>query len=283
MNLNFTRAISEQETAIQFKKTTKQLSTRQMMFGCKKIIFKTLGTKNYLIVLQFLFRLFYRLGLLKRTDEYKFHHYIKKMIKPGDVVVDIGANLGYFSIIFSKLIRPNGKLISIEPVPVFYNLLAKSLKGKRNCTVYNYALGLENKNITMSIPNEGGFFRTGLAQVAENASAQNYNFESTMIKGSQLLSNLTKIDYIKCDIEGYEKYVLPELFELLLKFKPIVQVETISTIANPVFKFMEDLNYARFNLINGQLIKNYALGEDMGDYLFVPVEKEIDFIKGLDA
>ena len=139
MNLNFTRAISEQETAIQFKKTTKQLSTRQMMFGCKKIIFKTLGTKNYLIVLQFLFRLFYRLGLLKRTDEYKFHHYIKKMIKPGDVVVDIGANLGYFSIIFSKLIRPNGKLISIEPVPVFYRESSTSPRNERRTDFYHAA------------------------------------------------------------------------------------------------------------------------------------------------
>lgn len=235
----------------------------------KRSLFKYVGTKNYLTILKKMFLISYKSGFLKGSEEYKIHYYVKHLINKGDTVVDIGANLGYFSSIFSELVGEQGKLVSIEPVPIFYEQLKKSLKKSSNCTVYNYALGEENKKITMSIPNDNSFFRSGLASVKENASKNDFNFESTMVRGSELLCNLDKINYIKCDIEGYEKFVLPELVDLLIKHKPIVQVEIWGNHKETLLNFFANLGYERFNLLDGQLQKDIALDIDAGDYIFI--------------
>jgi len=50
------------------------------------------------------------------------------LIAPGDVCLDIGANIGYYSVLFSNLVGPKGKVIAIEPDPDNFQLLIK------NCT-----------------------------------------------------------------------------------------------------------------------------------------------------
>ena len=53
----------------------------------------------------------YKCGLLKQNEKYKWYYFVKRLLSPTDTIVDIGANLGYFSIIFSKIINDNGILL----------------------------------------------------------------------------------------------------------------------------------------------------------------------------
>ena len=73
-----------------------------MKNSIQKIIFRYLSIENYLRLLQRLFFVMYRWGLLKNKKEYEYHYYIKNLINEGDVVIDIGANLGYYSILMSS-------------------------------------------------------------------------------------------------------------------------------------------------------------------------------------
>lgn len=241
----------------------------------KGILFKILGLKAYLKVLHFSFVRLFRFNLLKGNEEYKFNYFVKNLIHSGDIVVDIGANLGYFSSIFIKLTGKSGKVICIEPVKPFYETLVWGLGKYANCTIYNYALGTEKKMVELVLPKFNGVFRTGLPHIPDNDSEKqdSYVFETQMTRGSELLIDLPKIDYIKCDIEGYEQYVLPEIKIVFEKFRPILQVETWGIHKPVVMSLMKEMNYIAFTLDKNKLIADEKGELNEGDILFVPAEK----------
>lgn len=246
-----------------------------MMQKVKKLIYKSLGQSAYLKTLHVFFTLFYKTGLLRKDRNYIYHYFIPSLISEGDYIVDIGANLGYYSKIFSNLVGPEGKVVSVEPVLPFFQTLQWAMKGRKNSTLYNHALGNEKKMIQMSLPKIDDFFRTGLAHVsADNDNAENsFLFDVEMVQGSILLSTMPKIDYIKCDIEGYEEFVIPELKSVLEQHKPILQVETWGEHKSVVFAFLSSIGYAQYGIVKNKLVKNTE-NEFEGDYIFIHQSKE---------
>lgn len=241
-----------------------------MVNAIKKLIFKTVGEKQYLHTLHRLFFVAYRTGYLKSDPVYKYHYFVKNLIHPDDTIVDMGGNLGYFTKIFAGLV-PKGNVIAIEPVVPFFKTLQWATKDYKNVTLHNYALGTEEKNIRMSVPKDDGYLRTGLANVAdgEKSENENYLFDVQMKRASIILSSLPKINYIKCDIEGYEEFVLPEIQDLLERHKPILQIETWGTHKKVVDDLMFKLGYDKYNLQGKELRKLPPDGSEYGDYIFI--------------
>ena len=249
----------------------------------KRLLFKFLGQKNYLKTMHVFFFFFYKLGVLKGNHLFKYHYFVPKLVKEGDCVVDIGANLGYFSKIFSSVVGKTGKVVCIEPVKPFYETLVWGLKNKKNCTIHNYALGLEKKSIEMVLPKMNGDFRTGLAHISKKEidKSNYYSFDVEMVKGSELLLQLEKIDYIKCDIEGYEEFVIPEIKEVLIKFKPIVQIELDGEHKQSIIDLFLEVGYVLYGVYDGKLIKDFSNITEEGDLLFIHSTKEKEVLQGI--
>lgn len=114
------------------------------------LLFKTLGFEKYLYVLSKIYFAAYQTRILKFSDTYKYHYYLKKIIRKGDVIIDIGANLGYFSVLFAKWTGKNGSVHAVEPVEPVRNILEKNIRKYSNVIVYPFALGDEDKEIQMA-------------------------------------------------------------------------------------------------------------------------------------
>jgi FkbM family methyltransferase len=248
----------------------------------KRLLYKILSPKQYLQVLQIGFYLLFDWNILKGKPAFKYHYLIKKVIQPDFTVVDIGANLGYFSKNFARL-TPKGKVVSIEPIPLFYEVLSKLLRKYKHVTVHNVALGAEEGKVIMVLPTDNGMIRTGLPHVAQNdAELEKYqNQEVAIVRGSELLGNLEKIDYIKCDIEGYEWVVFQELEHLITKHKPFVQLEIGDENRENMFALFERNGYAQFGISNYQFIQETGIQQEQGDYFFVPNERLEAFHKSV--
>ena len=52
---------------------------------------------------------------------------VKKLVQRGDVAVDIGANIGYYTLLFSRLVKLSGKVFAFEPEPANFSLLKKNI------------------------------------------------------------------------------------------------------------------------------------------------------------
>jgi len=77
---------------------------------------------------------------------------LEKFLNPGDVCLDVGANVGLYTYKMSKLVKSKGKVLSFEPVEIAYNQL-KLLKKKyslNNCQIFNFAIGDERKKAKFS-------------------------------------------------------------------------------------------------------------------------------------
>ncbi|MEP6713575.1 MAG: FkbM family methyltransferase, partial [Ferruginibacter sp.] len=197
-------------------------------------------------------------------------------IRKGDTILDIGANLGYYTLLFANWTGKTGKVYAVEPVKDFADTIKWATKNYKNIEVYNYALGENEQEVTLATPDHFGYLRTGLAHVIDNKDLNGqheFTFKAQMKKGSVLFQHIPRLDFIKCDIEGYEEFVLPEINDLLLKFKPVIQVETWGDHKPKVEAYLLNIGYEIFDLEDNILkrvgeIKNHQ----PGDLIFIHTE-----------
>lgn len=255
----------------------------------QKFIFSSLGIENYLRFLQRSFFVMYNLKLLNKDKEYEYHYFAKNLIKEGDTVLDIGANLGYYSMLFSKWVKDSGKVYSVEPIALYNKIFKEKAKKRKNITLLPYALGKEEKKVILVCSPNVGYLRTGLPHVYDqerdgDMHSQEFSFDAEMKIPSKLFSSLGKLDYIKCDIEGFEYIVLSDMEDIIKKSKPIVQVEVWSENEQQITNLFYKLDYISYKLKNG-ILSPYKEGPEQsehipGDYIFI--HKDNDIIKKLD-
>jgi len=241
------------------------------MLNIKKILYSNLSCDNYLRILQRSYFLLYRLGLLKNNPKFACHYYVKRLIKKGDTVIDIGSNLGYYSILFARWVGNEGKVYSVEPVSIYNKIFQEQAKRYRNITLLPYALGNEEKTVELVSVISSGYLRTGLSHVycPEKDANKTYGFRllAPMKIASKLFEDIPKINYIKIDIEGDEWMVLSDMKDLIQKHKPILQVEMND---HRITNFLQQLGYYACKLEGKNLIKTEAETASDGDYLFFP-------------
>jgi FkbM family methyltransferase len=240
----------------------------------KRIIFRLLGVKTYLRVISRIFFIAYFNGWLKGKRSFDCHYMARKLIGKGDYVIDLGANLGYYSLIFSKLVGKTGKVFSIEPVELFRSIFAHNTKNQKNIELIPYAIGnTDNQIIKMGVPVTSAYFSHGRTHVLSNEENCSMTFDATVMRPVSIFSNLEKLNYLKCDIEGYEGIAIPLFKDILLKFKPILQIEIAPENQEELIPFLKNLDYSLFEVKGQKLYRVVNPAESYGDLIFIDKRK----------
>lgn len=143
-----------------------------------------------------------------------------RLVRPGDTVLDIGANLGLASFILSALVGPNGTVHAFEPIPQMQDLIEQGMQRNNvsNSILHKVALGDEPGELTRSIP-EGHFGSASL--VAERRAGESEEIAVPVRRlPEELPPDLGPIRLIKIDVEGFEPQVLTGAAELLRTSPP---------------------------------------------------------------
>ena len=249
-----------------------------MISFVKRILFKLLTQPAYLKAMHRGFYFLYDLGLLKSDKRFKYHYMVKQLIKKDFTVIDIGANLGYFAKIFARL-TSQGKVICIEPILPFYQILQKFLSSYPQVVIHNIALGEQEGIVEMVLPESNGMIRTGLPHIVDKTEdiGGQKTTQVEVKKGSELFGSLSKIDYIKCDIEGYEWIVFNELQPIISKFRPIIQIEISETNIDNFVHYFDQLEYCQYGIYDFKIIREKGQQKEIGDFLFIPTEQKEAF------
>ena len=220
-----------------------------------RLLYRLLPLGGYLRVVSRMFFLYRALGIGRKGRALEYNYYLPQLVGRGATAIDIGANLGYYTRPLSAIVGDEGRVYAVEPVPVIFDVLKRNVAGCNNVTLLNYALGSEERTIEMANDSvaAAGYFGTGRNFVSDGElSGEAIKFSAEMRRGSRLFADLERVDFIKCDIEGYERVVIPEMRAIIERHHPTVLIETDGDTRQEIIEMFTQMGYRAYMLEDGK-------------------------------
>jgi FkbM family methyltransferase len=176
---------------------------------------------------------------------------LKKYLKPGSVFIDVGANIGFFSIIAARIIGEKGMVYAFEPTDYFYSVLQRNLNENKidNCFTFKFGLSDSEKSEKIIFLDSSATMHVQADQVAESdEKIELKTFDSFVIE-----KKLSRIDFIKVDIDGHEPYFLNGALNSIEKFNPLILLE---------------INHLSYRAAGVDVIDFYSKLKSMGFYMY---------------
>ncbi len=148
---------------------------------------------------------------------------VKNEVHLGDIVIDIGANIGYYTLIFAKLVGEKGKVFAFEPDPTNFQLLKKNVEinGFKNVVLEQKALSDTQGKMMLSLNNEN---TAGHHLDFKHDDTIN-SIEVDVLSLDEYFSNKNiDINFIKMDVEGAESNVIQGMTNILKNSKNLKMI-----------------------------------------------------------
>jgi FkbM family methyltransferase len=162
----------------------------------------------------------------EKVWESPVEHTIDKVLKKGDIALDIGANIGYFSAMMARKVGPLGKVFSFEPTPDTATQLkqTKMVNQADNLIIFESGLGSTRQTATIqyepSISGNASLYPRIMGEKAVKAKVQIETLDHLFENGQ-----IQQCQFVKIDVEGHEKEVLRGGVNYLAKSKPSILYE----------------------------------------------------------
>ncbi len=210
------------------------------------------------------------------TGEYEtaISNLLRRIIAPGDICLDIGANIGWYTTLFQKLVGNEGEVHAFEPVPPIFDRLKHNIKVNeppKNVRLNNFALGDTETTVDLHIFAD---LPDGHASIATFDHKEFEVFPSRMTTlDSYITANgIENVNLIKIDIEGAELMMLKGASKLFSQNQlPVLEIE------------MALATTSGFNYLPNDIIKYIR---HQADYVFFAIDErtsKLREIKGFDS
>ncbi len=149
------------------------------------------------------------LGCYERTETAVF----KQVVRRGDVVVDVGANVGYFTALAAKLAGPSGRVLAFEPSPYAFSRLQQMVlvNNLRQVSVFNAGLSDRHGLVQLFLPPSTAHNHT--PTMVPHEASQPVDVEVRTFDECVQATRINQVKLMKVDVEGYEPRVLQGAYE----------------------------------------------------------------------
>lgn len=203
----------------------------------------------------------------KKSFEYDTLELFKDYLKPGITVLDIGANIGLFSVLGSEYVGDKGKIYAFEPTKTTHSFLVKNLELNNITNVEAHQIAFSNGeyDVVMAPPAENKKINSGDAynQIKKIADSENseHKIRTQLLDKFIKEKNIGNVDLIKIDIEGAELLCFQGGEEFLTKQSPVIIFECFESFCNSfdhsvfdVLAFLDKCGYSSKQLNYAQWI-----------------------------
>lgn len=207
---------------------------------------------------------------------------VKTLVRPGDCVVDAGANVGYVTALLANWVGPQGRVHSFEPVPQTAELLQRSVKKLRLRQVAVHCCGVSDRSgeARMAVPTyaDGGenFYESRVLAAGEPAAGREVRIWLRTLD-AELAPDASRISFMKIDVEGHEEAALRGAVDIIERSRPALLVEINGNLDEPdssagrVVSFLAARGYRSYIWENGWRLRR--TGERAVDYFFLRDEQ----------
>jgi FkbM family methyltransferase len=145
-------------------------------------------------------------------------------VKPGMTIIDVGAHIGYYTLIFAKCVGPAGCVLSFEPLPGNFALLQKNvqLNKLQNVQLFNQAVFSRTEGITITVDDDQP--NPGSGSMYNAKGVRQYQVDAISLDDFCKKSAL-RPDVLKMDVEGAEYDVLMGATETISRYRPKLLIE----------------------------------------------------------
>jgi FkbM family methyltransferase len=159
--------------------------------------------------------------LLARTPPESNAPFCREFVAAGDLVLDVGANIGVYTKLLSDWVGPEGSVNSYEPIPETFLYLRHNVEKFHlaNVTLHNSAVSSRFGRTSMTVPN-GNFYRASISPVG--------NRKIQLVRLDDEFAGSRRVTFIKCDVEGHEREVIEGATRLIERDHPVWLIETKS-------------------------------------------------------
>jgi FkbM family methyltransferase len=154
--------------------------------------------------------------------------FVSEYVDPGDICVDIGANIGLYTVAFARAAGPTGCVYSFEPDPDNFAILAQNISSWQDvCEIHSYPVACSQKSgstyLYRSMEN------LGMHRLYDSACCQGGRVKVNMVAIDDILSG--PVNFAKIDIEGFEPYALQGFAKTIARSPGIILLTEFSPLS----------------------------------------------------
>ncbi len=197
---------------------------------------------------------------------------LKTTLKEGGTFIDLGANIGLYSLTASRIVGQHGRIISFEPFSKNYNKFIQNLELNKlnNTNVVPEKKAVGKYNSTLTLYSNSSDSNMGMASTKERLHTDKETVESVSIDTYLKDKGISKVDLIKIDIEGHEKDALMGMEETIKNMKPSFIIEILEGEDKQFFiNFFKSKGYNRYFITNEGKLSNENTNVRRHNYVFI--------------
>jgi FkbM family methyltransferase len=202
---------------------------------------------------------------------------VLNLISKNDIIFDIGANFGFYSLNISKKFEST-KILSFEPMNKTREILLNNINLNHAKNIIIYPFGFWNKDTTLEFnyhKNASG--ATSIANILEGEDIEKISSPVRTIDSFIAEYNIPDINFIKCDVEGAEYFVLQGGYASIKKYIPIIFLEMLRKWSkkygyhpNDIIAYLKNIGYNCYEILNqGRLVLFSKMTEETKSTNFI--------------
>jgi FkbM family methyltransferase len=183
--------------------------------------------------------------------------FLQSHVAPGAVVLDVGAHIGLFSVIAAKCVGHGGHVVAYEPTPSTFRLLKHTIRINQLLDVVipvTAAVGHETGEINFYVSDNAADNSNSLVAYKTDRKLYSVTVPLTTIDQEVKQRGLSRVDFIKIDVEGAEYDTLRGAYETLVKFKPrvifAIHPDAIAGKGDSLHAILEELHRLPYTFTN---------------------------------